>query len=291
MIPDCTADHPKAIYFHALDGNEIAVSVDSHPRLGREDPNHGGFPIAARALARAAHRWDAPTLDRGVDRPAPSRHARRTRGAGIREGLVVRDLQAGQACKHSLAAWMVASMLLAGCSFTPTPARTPSEQGGLRLMAQVIDPEALMELLDDDQVPQRIVAVEVTLRNVGPDSYTVTPSRTSLVGPRNQRVRPVEPSALPGYVKAGSQRVGLGTPPFVHTRRESERSAVTSAGEKALHPGVLAPGEAQEGWLYFPISGRRAAEEVARRWQLAVLLEDRQQRIREYLVRIDPPAP
>jgi hypothetical protein len=207
------------------------------------------------------------------------------------KGSVVRGLQAGQACKHSLAAWLVASMLLAGCTFTPTPTRTPSEQGGLRLMAQVIDPEALMELLDDDQVPQRVVAVEVTLQNVGPDSYTVTPSRTSLIGPRNQRVRPVEPSALPRYVKAGSQRAGLSTPPFVHTRRESERTAVTGAGEKALRPGVLAPGEAQEGWLYFPISGRRAAEEVTRRWQLAVLLEDRQQHLREYLVHIDPPAP
>jgi catechol-2,3-dioxygenase len=36
--PDCTADHIKAIYFHDPDGNQIGVFVDSHPRLGREDP-------------------------------------------------------------------------------------------------------------------------------------------------------------------------------------------------------------------------------------------------------------
>jgi hypothetical protein len=156
-------------------------------------------------------------------------------------------------------------------------------------MAQVIDPEMLVELLDDLQAPQRIVVVEVTLQNVGTDSYTVTPSRISLVGPRNQRIRAVEPSALPRHVKAGSQRGGLSTPPFVNTRQESERAVVTSAGEKALRPRVLAPGDASEGWLYFPISERRAAEEVPRRWQLAVLLEDQEQHLREYLVRIDPP--
>jgi hypothetical protein len=167
--------------------------------------------------------------------------------------------------------------------------RSPSDRGGLRLTAQMIDPETLIELLDDAQAPQRLVAIEVILQNAGPDSYTVTPSRTSLVGPRNQRIRPVEPSALPRYVKAGSQWGGLGTPPFVNTRRESERAVVIDAGEKALRPQVLAPGDANEGWLYFPISRGRAAADMTRRWRLAVALEDQEQGLREYLIRIDPP--
>jgi hypothetical protein len=167
--------------------------------------------------------------------------------------------------------------------------RAPSGQGGLNLMAQVIDPEGLMELLDVVRAPQRIVVVEVTLQNMGPHSYTITPSRTALVGPRKQRIRPVEPSALPRYVKAGSQWGGLSTPPFANTQQESEHAVVTGTSEKALRSRVLAPGDAHEGWLYFPIAGRRAAEEVTRRWRLVVLLEDQQQHLREYLVRIDPP--
>ena len=201
----------------------------------------------------------------------------------------MRHLRADQTWRDSLAAWLMMSMLLAGCTSMPAPVRSPSDRGGLRLTAQMIDPEMLIALLDDAQAPQRIVAVEVTLQNAGPDSHTVTPSRTSLVGPRHQRIRPVEPSALPRYVKAGSQWRGLGTPPFVNTRRESERDIVTDAGEKALRPQVLAPGDASEGWLFFPTSGGRAAADVTRRWQLAVVLEDQEQRLREYLMRIDPP--
>lgn len=165
----------------------------------------------------------------------------------------------------------------------------PTDRDGLRLAAQMIDPEVLRELWNDTQIPQHIVAVGVTLQNMGPDAYTVTPSRTALVGPQNQRIRAVEPSALPQYVKAGSRWGSLSTPPFVSTRQESERAVVTSAGEKALRPRVLAPGDASEGWLYFPVSNRRAAEDVTRRWQLAVWLENQQQHQREYVIRIDPP--
>jgi hypothetical protein len=198
-------------------------------------------------------------------------------------------LQASQACWHSLVAWLAMSMLLAGCTSTPTPMRSASDRGGLRLSAQVVDPERLVELLDDDQAPQRLVAVAISLQNAGPDSYTVTPARTSLVGPRHHRIRPVEPSALPRYVRTGSQWGGFSTPPFAKTRQDSERTTVTDADDKALRPRVLAPGDASEGWLYFPISGRRAAEEVSRRWRLAVWLEDQEQHRREYLLRIDPP--
>jgi hypothetical protein len=204
------------------------------------------------------------------------------------EGSVVRRLQVDQTWSDSLTAWLMMSMLLAGCTSIPAPIRSPSERGGLRLTAQVIDPEMLVELLDDAQAPQRIVAVEVTLQNAGPDAQMVTPARTSLVGPRNQRIRPVEPSMLPRYVKSGSRWGGLGTPPFANSRQESERAVVPGASEKALRPQVLAPGDASEGWLYFPISGRRAAEDVTRRWQLAVVLEDQEQHLREYLIRIDP---
>jgi hypothetical protein len=166
---------------------------------------------------------------------------------------------------------------------------SPSDRGGLRLTAQAIDSERLTELLEDAQAPQHLIAVEVSLHNVGPDSYTITPSHTALVGPRNQRIRPVELSALSRYVRASSQWRGVGTPPFANTRQESERAVVTSAGEKALRPRVLAPGDASEGWLYFPVSGKQAAEDVTRRWRLAVLLEDQEEHLREYLVRIDPP--
>ena len=211
------------------------------------------------------------------------------RGAKPCGGLVVRGLQASQACKYGLAAWLVTSMFLAGCAFTPSAMHAPSDRGGLRLRAQVIDPEVLAEWLDDVQAPERIVVVEVTLHNVGPDSYTVTPSRTSLIGPRNRRIRSVEPAALPRHVETGSQWGGRSTPPFVDTRQESERAVAADAGEKALRPHVLAPGDASEGWLYFPIAGRRAAKEVPHRWQLAVLLDDEDRRSREYLVRIGPP--
>ena len=198
-------------------------------------------------------------------------------------------LQAGRAWRYRLAAGLVMLLLLAGCLSDPAAQRAPSDRGGLRLSAQVIAPETLEELLDDAQASQRIVAVEVMLRNVGPASHAVTPSRAALVGPRNQRVHPVEPSSLPRYVSAGSQRGALSTPPFVNTRRESERGIVASASEKALRPRVLAPGDASDGWLYFPISGRRAADEVTRRWRLAVGLEDQEQRVWEYVIPIDPP--
>jgi hypothetical protein len=180
-------------------------------------------------------------------------------------------------------------LLLAGCISNPMPLHAPSDPGGLRLTAQMIAPETLVELLDDAQAPQRIVAVELMLHNVGPVSYTVTPSRTALVGPQHQRIRPVEPASLPRYVRAGSQSGGLSTPPFVSTRQESDRAMVTSATDKALHPRVLAPGDAGQGWLYFPISGRRAADEVLRQWRLAAMLEDQEQRVREYVMPIDPP--
>jgi hypothetical protein len=156
-------------------------------------------------------------------------------------------------------------------------------------MAQVIDPEVLAEWLDDDRAAERIVAVVVSLHNRGPDSYTVTPSHTALVGPRRQRIRPLEPSALAQYMRPGSQRGGFSTPPFVSTQQASERAVVTEAGDKALRPRVLAPGDASEGWLYFPISGNRAAGDITRRWHLAVAFEDQQRHWREYLIRIDPP--
>ena len=186
-------------------------------------------------------------------------------------------------------AGLVMPLLLAGCLSDPTALRAPPDRGGVRLSAQVIAPETLEELLDDAQASQRIVAVEVMLRNVGPASHAVAPSRAALVGPRNQRVHPVEPSSLPRYVSAGSQRGGVSTPPFVNARRESERGIVASASEKALRPRVLAPGDASDGWLYFPIAGRRAADEVTRRWRLAVGLEDQEQRVWEYVIPIDPP--
>lgn len=184
---------------------------------------------------------------------------------------------------------LVMFALLAGCISSPTPLGSSSDRSGVRLTAQVIAPETLVELLDDAHAPQHIVAVEVMLHNAGPASYTVTPSRTALVGPRNQRIRPVEPSSLPRYVRAGSQWGGRSIPPFVNTRQESERAIVTSASEKALRPRVLAPGDASKGWLYFPISGRRAADEVTRQWRVAVVLEDQEQHMREYFIPIDPP--
>jgi hypothetical protein len=200
----------------------------------------------------------------------------------------VRDLQAGQAWRSVLAASLVTFTLLAGCLSLPTPMRPPSERG-VRLTAQAVAPETLVELLDDAEAPQRIVAVEVMLHNVGPDSYTVTPSRTALAGPRRQRIRAMEPSALPQYLRAVPPRGGLGTPPFVSTRQDSDHIVVSGASEKVLRPQVLAPGDAGQGWLYFPMPGRRAADEVTRQWQLAVALEDQERHVREYLIPIDPP--
>jgi hypothetical protein len=167
--------------------------------------------------------------------------------------------------------------------------RSPSDQSGVRPTAQAIAPEVLAELLDDTDAPQRLLAVEVVLHNVGPVAYAVIPSRMALAGPRNQRIRPLEPSSLPRYVTPGSHGGGMRTPPFVHTREESDRALVVSAGEKALRPRVLAPGDTSAGWLFFPGAAGRAAAEVARQWRLVVVLEDQEQHAREYVIPIDPP--
>jgi hypothetical protein len=237
---------------------------------------------------RVIHR-QAPPQAKGIAGPEPSWHDGCTLGAAVCEGSLVRGLQAGRAWRYRLAAGLVMLALLAGCLANPTPLHAPSDRGSLRLTAQAIAPETLEALLADAQAPQRIVAVEVMLHNVGPTSYTVAPSRMALVGPRHQRIRPVEPSSLPRYARAGSQWEGLSTPPFVNTRQESDRAIVTSASEKALRPRVLAPGDASDGWLYFPLSGRRAADDVTRQWRLAAVLQDQEQRVWEYVIPIDPP--
>jgi hypothetical protein len=53
-------------------------------------------------------------------------------------------------------------------------------------------------------------------------------------------------------------------PPFANPQQESEHIIVTGAAEKALRPRMLEPGYASAGWLYFPVPGRRAAEEAPR---------------------------
>jgi hypothetical protein len=94
----------------------------------------------------------------------------------------MRGLQARQAWRDRVGLGAVMPVFLAGCLANPTPLRAPSDWDRLRLIAQVIAPETLLEVLDDAQAPEHIVAVQVRLHNVGAASYTATPSRTALVG-------------------------------------------------------------------------------------------------------------
>jgi hypothetical protein len=178
---------------------------------------------------------------------------------------------------------------LAGCTSTPIASRSASEQHGMRLTAQLIAPAMLAELLEDEQAAQRIVAVELGIQNVGTEPLTIVPSRAALVGPRNRRIRSVESSALSAYLAANPRRSSIGTPPYVNPQEDSGGPLATVAGQKALRPQVLAPGDAGQGWLYFPLSGRRAAAEVGHRWLLAVVVQDRERHVREYLIRVEPP--
>ncbi len=180
-------------------------------------------------------------------------------------------------------------VLLAGCTSTPIASRSASEQRGIRLTAQLIAPAMLAELLEDEQAPQRIVAVELSVQNVGTESLTIVPSRASLVGPRNQRIQSMASSALSAYLGANPGRNNIGTPPYVNPQEDASAPLATITGQKALRSEVLAPGDTGQGWLYFPTSGRRAAAEVTRRWLLAVVVQDREQRVREYLIQVEPP--
>jgi hypothetical protein len=180
-------------------------------------------------------------------------------------------------------------MLLSGCTSTPIVSRSASDQRGIRLTAQLIAPAMLAELLEDEQAPRRIVAVELSIQNVGTESFTIVPSRASLVGPRNQRIQSMASSALSAYIGANPRWSRIGTPPYANPQEDTSDSLATITSQKALRSEVLAPGDAGQGWLYFPISGRRAADEVSRRWLLAVVLQDREQRVREYLIQVEPP--
>jgi hypothetical protein len=189
---------------------------------------------------------------------------------------------------YSMAGGLGLLMLLAACTSTPIASGSASDQRGIRLTAQLIAPALLAELLEDEQAAQQIVAVELSLQNVGMESLTIIPSRAALVGPRKQRIRSVESSALSAYIAAAPRRSSIGTPPYVNPQEDSGGSLAMVAGQKALRPQVLAPGDASQGWLYFPISSRRAAAEISHRWLLAVVLQDRTQRVREYLIGVEP---
>jgi hypothetical protein len=180
-------------------------------------------------------------------------------------------------------------VLLIGCTSTPLGSRSASDQRGIRLTAQLIAPEMLAELLEDEQAPQRIVAVELNVQNVGTESLAIVPWRASLVGPRRQSLQSVESSALSAYIGANARGRSIGTPPYANPQEDFGDPLATMAGQKALRSQVLAPGDASQGWLYFPISGRRAVNEVPGRWLLAVVLRDREQRVREYRIRVAPP--
>jgi hypothetical protein len=201
----------------------------------------------------------------------------------------MRRAWARQAWGYSMAGGLSMLMLLAGCSSTPIASGSMSDRRGIRLTAQLIAPALLAELLEDEQAAQQIVAVELNLQNVGTESLTIIPSRAALVGPRNQRIRSVEASALSASIAAVPRRSSIGTPPYVNPQEDSSGSLAMVAGQKALRPQVLAPGDASQGWLYFPLSGRRAAAEVSHRWLLAIVLQDREQRVREYLIGVEPP--
>jgi hypothetical protein len=188
-----------------------------------------------------------------------------------------------------LVGWLGMLAVLAGCAATPPASRAAADQRGIRLTAEVIAPEALAELLGGDQGPEGLIALQLALHNGGTDALAVVPARAALVGPRHQRIRPVEPSALFAYVRRRPRLDGISTPPYAGLPPASDREIATVLGEKALRPRTLAPGDALQGWLYFPMSGRRAAAEVSERWQLAVVLQGQDQRLQEYIVRVDPP--
>jgi hypothetical protein len=181
--------------------------------------------------------------------------------------------------------------LLLGCLAMPTATRSPAESG-VAATAVLVDAAALAELFDDERMPSRLVAVELELRNASPESLTFTSSRAMLMGPRQQFIRAIEPTAIPRYVSGGPLQAGVSTPPFAGPgpMRESTSPVVALASERAWRSQALAPGEVGHGWLYFPVAAARLADEIPQRWWLVVSLERPPGRRQDLRIRLAPPA-
>lgn len=184
---------------------------------------------------------------------------------------------------------LVVWLLMTGCSSTPV-AMQPISDRNVRLSAELVPPEALAEALQDEQAAQHITAVELHLRNAGPEAFTFAPSQAALVGPRNQLILALDPSELSRYARGAMPWAGLSTPPYAASRQQPSSPLARNASEKAPRSQVLAPGDASQGWLYFPVSVERASEDLTSRWLLAVVVQDREQRVREVRVLVEPPG-
>jgi hypothetical protein len=180
-------------------------------------------------------------------------------------------------------------LLLIGCTSTPT-ALQPTSDHHVRLSAELVAPETLAEALQDEQAAQHITAVELHLQNAGPTPFTFAPSRAALVGPRHQLILALDPSELSKYARGPLPWGGLSTPPYAAAQQRPSNPIARKASDKAPRAQVLVPGDVSQGWLYFPVAVERASEDLPRRWLLAVVLQDQEQRVREVRVRVEPPG-
>jgi hypothetical protein len=166
----------------------------------------------------------------------------------------------------------------------------PTFEADVHLHAELVAHKVLAEELEDEQASQYITAVEFTLQNTSRTFYTFAPSQAALVGPRHQLVLAVDPAELGRFAHGGARWSSLSTAPYTTSKRPSSNPIARNASQKAPHSQVLAPGDASQGWLYFPFAVERASEEIPSQWLLAVALQDEKHQWREFRVRVEPPA-
>lgn len=178
-------------------------------------------------------------------------------------------------------------LFIAGCTSLPT-AMPPTSEQQVRLRAEFVAPEALAEALEDEQAAPYITAVELELQNIGAEAFAFAPSRAALVGPRRQRIPALDPAEVANYARGKGRWSGPSTPPYAASQQGSGRPIAWHADEKALRSQTLAPGDASQGWLYFPSAVARASADSSRQWLLVVVLQDQRRQLREFRVRVEP---